>query len=401
MELIVVEIPVSIMIVIADNKMRMQHLFVLISLLFVLASCQEREGVAHVGVIKNDSTLQLVFSDSILINADSMSCNGNFYIQDSVLTFADMTLCTLFRFDLNSGKSIGNFFAKGNGHNEIPSLMYAYPVEGSKGKCYIIGNSLEIATFDNNKNEIERIGKIDFAWDKYNVGYDATTLYNLMFMTDFGVDFSSVNDSTWMVPVSIIDRKLKDVTTERYSKGHIFAEVNSKTFKVNKVFGSFPEIYKEKPTTLFEFFQYTKHSDTIFVNHAIDSLIYVYKYPDELLYTIGYDVSGAKRNYKRHLSQDKASFAKEAANVSLNTGLKYDNGLLFRTVIKDMATGKSAIQVYAENNLVSEVQTPPMFKYLGYYRGIYYGTTFIPKELDGKLYYVLYKMKLKNNERDS
>ena len=67
--------------------------------------------------------------------------------------------------------------------------------------------------------------------------------------------------------------------------------------KVVDVFGYFPEIYKVSPTPHLEFFQYAIEGDRMYVNHTVDSLIYVYQLPDKPLYTIGYECKDIDRDY--------------------------------------------------------------------------------------------------------
>lgn len=369
-----------------------KSIFLLLTII-LLVSCEHNEAISHRGKKINDK-YHLEAVDSIYLEADSISGNGNFYLKDSVLTFADMTLCSLFQFDLN-GNFLQKKLQKGNARNEIPALLYAYPISNSKDRTFIVDNSNFIYVLDDQKTDIVKVGRIDFGWDGSFNGYDSPSLYNLMFMTDFGMNITAVNDSTWMLPISIIDSYLgKKITDERYKKGHIFAEMDAKTFKVKKVFGKFPNIYKEKPSTLFEFFQYSKCNDTVYVNHAVDSLIYVYKYPDKLLYTMGYELNGANRKYSSHLSADHSAFKEEAVKISLNTGIYSDNGFIIRSIMKSMQTGETYLQFYLHENLVGEFKVPSMFHYLGYWKGFYYGVSFVPITKNYKQYFVLYKLKI-------
>ena len=109
--------------------------------------------------------------------------------------------------------------------------MYAYPINGSD-KYYAMDSSLGFYIYDDRKGQIDKISKLDFGWNDKKQDFDSPALYNLMYMTEFGMNISKVNDSTLMLPVSIIDRNLTNITKKRYEEGHIFAEVNSNNFKV-------------------------------------------------------------------------------------------------------------------------------------------------------------------------
>ena len=361
--------------------------------MLLIMSCKHDIINNHLGQ-KDIGRYHIHVVDSMLVDADSISGDGNFYINDSALFFADNVLCTLFQFDINNGKIMGKHFGKGNGMNEVSSMMYAYPIHpGLDGNSYIMGNSLEMYLFNSMTWKMQKPRVMDFSWNDKNDGYDDTSMYNLMFMTDFGMNISKVDDSTLMAPVSLLDRKFKKLSTERYEKGHIFAEIDSKTMKVRKVFGRFPDIYKENPSNLFEFFQYEKSNDTLFVNHSVDSLIYVYKYPDSLLYTIGYEVSGAVKSYKRGLFKDHAHFKEEAMKTSLNAGLAYNDGMLVRTTLLNVSTGETVLQLYVRNDLVGECKMPSRFKYLGRIGDFHYGTSFLPVEKGNRQFLVVYRIK--------
>lgn len=168
---------------------------------------------------------------------------------------------------------------------------------------------------------------------------------------------------------------------------------------MTKVFGDFPDIFKEKPSNILEFFQYEKIGDTLYVNHSVDSLVYVYKYPDKLLYTIGFEAQGAKRDYPERLVKDHSVFKEDVAKLSINSGLKFDNGYLVRTVMLNMLTGETVMQIYSNDNLVGEFKMPSMFKYLGYYNGYFYGISLLPRQENDKFYYMRYKFKLAINEK--
>lgn len=115
--------------------------------------------------------------------------------------------------------------------------------------------------------------------------------------------------------------------------------------KVVDVFGHFPEIYKVPPTPHLEFFQYAIEGDRMYVNHTVDSLIYVYQLPDKPLYTIGYECKDIDRDYTVSRKIDNSTlFEKDLQHVGFNTGLRFIPGsdVLCRTYIKSAKNGESA-----------------------------------------------------------
>lgn len=112
--------------------------------------------------------------------------------------------------------------------------------------------------------------------------------------------------------------------------------------KVVDVFGHFPEIYKVSSTPHLEFFQYAIEGDRMYVNHTVDSLIYVYQLPDKPLYTIGYECKDIDRDYTVSGKIDNSTlFEKDLQHVGFNTGLRFIPGsdVLCRTYIKSAKNG--------------------------------------------------------------
>lgn len=137
--------------------------------------------------------------------------------------------------------------------------------------------------------------------------------------------------------------------------------------------------------------------DTLFVNHAVDSLIYVYKYPDQLLYTMGYEVEKVNRDYTVGYEIDMETFTDDIKKVGSNIGLAYvpDENLLFKTVLEGFSNGKTYLQTYKGNDLVLEAEMPPFFKFLGYENGIVYGVRMMPLETEDEyMYFIFYQYKL-------
>ena len=138
--------------------------------------------------------------------------------------------------------------------------------------------------------------------------------------------------------------------------------------------------------------------DTIFVNHCTDSTVYVYKYPDELLFTMGYECATVDRNYTTGYDIDPSVFEKDIEHVGINTQVYYvkDNGMLLRTVNSGAKYGsKYYLQVYKNCDLVAEEEMPAFFKCIGHVGDTFYGVNIVPVEKEGKETFTLYKFKIR------
>ena len=368
-------------------------------ILFLSVSCKEECNVIHMG--ENHSKRYNVEVDTMCINVGNSSGMGNFYFKDSIITFVDAINCTFYDLNLH-GQLIKSYFGKGHGDNEIRAIMYAFPIENDPlNRGVIVDNDYLITIFDRKNRRIDYTTKIDFGKvNKRHNQYKSPSLYQIVDFTDFGVSFYLDSDSLLIFPVNVDDHvavRSDRIDNERYEAGAIFGKLNLSTMKVEHVVGRFPEIYKHKPMPHMEFFQYAISNGLLYVNHAVDSLIYVYKHPDDLQYTIGYECSGIDRNYTSTKSIDQnESFESDMQHVGFNSGLLFcfENNTLCRTYIKSAETGESGLQIYKNNDLITDVEMPSYFKLLGYKDGYYYGVRLIPIEDLDSTYLILYRLKI-------
>lgn len=109
-------------------------------------------------------------------------------------------------------------------------------------------------SYNVNDYQLKRKGMLGFGWENVDKdNYDSPSVYNIMEMSDFGINMIALNDTLALMPVSFVNRLLGEVSVDRYQKGHILAELNLRTMKVEKVVGRLPMIYMDKPTPLFNF----------------------------------------------------------------------------------------------------------------------------------------------------
>lgn len=371
--------------------------FVVILLLGI--SCKERSNIIHIG--ENLSKYYHVEIDTICVNIENSTGMGNFYFVDTVITFVDAINCTFYDMNLD-GRLIASYFGKGRGKNEINVMLYAYPIENdSLNRGVIVDQNDLITIFDRKNKNILYSRKIDFnKVDKRHDQYKSSSLYKIAEFTALGMSFYLDSDSTLIFQVNVDKRRTRQpdrINNKRYKDGAILGKLNLSTMKVEEVIGKFPEIYKYKPMAHLEFFQYTIFNDLLYVDHAVDSLIYVYKYPDDLQYTIGYECFGIDRNYTSSKEIDYGdAFKNDFQHVGVNSGLIYcsENNTLCRTYVRNAGTGESGMQIYKNNNLIADVGMPAYFKLLGYRNGYYYGARLIPEEDLESTNLVLYKIKL-------
>lgn len=376
-----------------------RRMFVCVVMILLGVSCKHESNIIHVG--ENHSGHCLVEVDTTFVCLENSSGEGNFYLKDSIITFVDVRNCTFYDMNLD-GQLIESYFGKGRGENEIGLVMYAYPIENDPlNRGVIVDQNGLVTIFDRKNRKIDYSKKMNFG--KVNGRHDqykSPGLYNIIDFTDLGVSFYLDSDSLLIFPAGINDHVAASpdrIDDERYEKGAILGKLNLSTMEVDRVLGRFPEIYKHKPMPHLEFFQYVISNGLLYVDHAVDSLIYVYKYPDDLQYTMGYECSRFDRDYTSTRTIDQGeNFYRDMQHVGVNSGLLFcpENNTLCRTYLKNMMTCESGMQIYKNNDLIADVEMPAYFKLLGYRDGFYYGVRLTPVEDPEFTYLVLYKIKI-------
>lgn len=379
------------------NVLNMRKCFDFLVVLFFVVACKEENKVIHVG--ENRARDYGIEIDSIRVKLENSSGEGNYYLKDSIITFVDHTNCTFYDLDFE-GQLIRSYFGKGNGKNELGGVMDAYPIENDPlHRGLVIDQSYLVTVFDRESRNLIDSKKLDFGHATGSSNdYKFPGLYGVA--DEFGVTLYPESDSMVILPVRINRRKEVNpygIDSKRYEEGAIFGKLNLNTMKVEEVTGKFPEIFKRRPMPHLESFQYVISNDLLYVNHGVDSLIYVYKFPDDLQYTMGYECAGIDRDYTCTEAMDDGDiFKNDIRHVGINTGLLFcpANSTLCRTYIKSMATGASGMQVYKDENLIADVEMPSYFKLLGYRGGYYYGARLIPDEEEDNTYLILYRVKI-------
>ena len=379
----------------------MKHLLLVLLLTgMILAGCSSNENVGrHLGERRLASDIDIQY-DSIVISADSTSLRGNFVMMDSSLVFVDQLYCRIYAFSLADGSLIKTYSGHGQGPNEMNGIMYGSVIHPADTLMLIFDSSYGVYEFTPSNGNVRYRERLNFSWEKPKRNdYSSPSCYGVMEMSDFGLTMYQIDDSTILIPVSLINRNFDKITSERYKSGHILGKANVKSYEITTLTGQFPEFYASNPLPYFEFFDYTIDfsNSRIYASHAPDSLIYCYDYEGNLINTIGYEPAGINRNYTKGFNTSSEIFKKDLSQVGVNTGLYFDenNGLLFRTSMTDFVSGKTIMQIYRENNLVFEKAMPSYLKILGRQGDSYYGVRFLPVDDGNNSTFVLYRISLK------
>lgn len=373
------------------------YYLVLLFIACIATSCNKSIDLPHKGEKTLSSQLSLL--DSIVIDVDSISWNGNFFISANNLCFADTYYGQIFEFDWQTGKLINKYLRKGQAKDEVTNIMYAYTAENNRNHIYILTSSMYLYVYNIEENKIEYQNFIDFGKSNAEEGnYESPSVYNIMEMSDFGVDIYELDSLHVLFPMSFVNRRLGGVNESRYKYGHIWGEYDRKEQVFTKLTGNYPQFYHESPVTYCESFSYSMHESDCYYNFFADSLIYVCHYPNEPMFTFGFDGEIADRSYTIGYYDDSKYMKDDLTRVSVNSGITYikETNQLVRTICNKLMNEdiSTTVQIYdcSSYNLIAERTFPGCLQVKYYSQGIYYGINPIAR-IDNKSY--IYKFSIK------
>jgi hypothetical protein len=378
---------------------KIQLTIVAFLLLGTVSSCYTRpDRVPHKGENKTQNQSIIVDWDSTEIDIFYTGGQGNFFMKDSIITFASHYYAKIYNYDCRNFELISSHFGLGQGPNELLRFFYATPIINDTS-FFIIDNNIKVTLY-NNQYELDRKGILDFKWKGLNIGaYDSPSVYNFMLRTDFGANIYKYGDN-FIIPLQpILHYVCEDerVTKEHFAKSHIFGLLDVNTMEVNKVFGHYPPVYQKQLLPHFNFFSYTFDNDIFYVDFPVDSLVYVYKYPDKLLYSFGFECKDIARSYTTSNVLNDEVYKNMRRNGMNAEIINFkESGLLFRTYIRNMENATSGMQIYDNTtyDLLADIDVPLFFKLLGYHDGCFYGVTMLPRETDDNTYVTFHKLKI-------
>lgn len=363
----------------------------------LMTSCSQSKSLDHRG---HKSLKDVVLSlDSITFDANSTSLQGNFILMDSTLMFVDRLYCKIFSYSPSTGELLDTYSGFGQGPDEMTGIVYGSTIRPENKTAWIMNSSNGVYDFSPETGHVHYKGIIDFGWKSPTLNdFESASCYNIMEMSDFGVTMTQMDDSTVMIPLSLIGRNIEKVNKNRYDKAHILGLVDTRNLQVRQLIGRFPDNLKSNPSPFFDFFDYSvdfKHS-RIYTTFASDSLIYCNDLDGSILYSFGFEPKEINREYTYGYDTTYEDFKNDISHVGVNTGVFYDsqNGLVFRCSMTDFASGITKMQIYEDANLIAELTMPSYFKLLGKIGSKYYGVRFLPVEQGEISYFTIFNFSL-------
>lgn len=352
-----------------------------------------------------DIRIHRIELDSAVISLDGTSLIGELKILHNQLCFVDEQFASVWVLN-DSLKLDKRHLGLGKGPNELFGITWisedadsGYVIQdNSCGLFYKINSHWEKKDqthYDQNSSNLSETRLMYFTkpWmkDVYNLNYCSRSMV-------------VTSDNKVIVPLfcgtyaanSTGDFYGGDVYYESYFS---VGQIDLKTGKLDTMFITRPPIYRKeeyKYLAIFDVNELVLRDSTLWVMWAVDSLIYEYSYPDNLVGAFGYQGRNMNTQYTGYKSfkETRDNYERERTISGHYTILNYDasDGLLFRGYEKGRGAG-TGLQIYDADShaLIGDLNMPHGFKFMGKKDGTYYGCSAVD-EYAGTI--VLYHFKL-------
>jgi hypothetical protein len=339
----------------------------------IISSCNVKEDIKHLGdknIIFNEITF-----DTIIVSLSSTSSLGHFEIVNGNIVFFDheFAVANVLNEDFIIEKA---FIGFGRGPNEITGIHKVAATSDSS--IVILNTDWSVFKFNNNWEKINTIRinqSIQEESLKRAVVFPNSSMVNAYEYEPNGISIKMLNEYTLLIPVTtfgIVNEFGEYGLANKYYRDYFaLGRVNMVNGLLDTVFLKRPAVYLEKKNRYlsnFNFFDFDLHQNNYWISWAIDSLIYQYKYPDELICAFGHAGAEMDVNYQPYKKFDdhEKNFFNDRKNYGYYNGVLYDeyNGLIYRSYYKGYEKGYG-MQVYKDYSLIADVEVPDNFRLLG------------------------------------
>lgn len=301
-------------------------------------------------------------------------------VRDSIY-FIDKRFCWVFSFDTN-GHFQNRYLGQGAGPSEIETGI----IEGCAimpNQSVFMGGGRDCYVYDSKFN---RQSKFIAGFDKQDTreGYEAPYIYTLCYnnlqLKTFG------NHIYINMVVEHPDFNFFTKPDEHFDKGHYLMKINIDTQEAEAMLGKYPPLYiKNDNFRQFSFINFDIDTKgNFYISFEADSLIYKYDKNFMPQYAYGYEGRAMEKcaqsfsspqEFRKHYMENRNTYG-------YYSSLKYieEQNMLFRGYIKSKKAETDGLQIYHNDILIGDIDTPKGFKVIGYCSPYYYGTSPIDED---------------------
>lgn len=309
------------------------------------------------------------------------SMEGDFFLQNDTLYFADPALSSIFCYDLN-GKYINSHLSRGRGPQEILGLNV---ITNDRNGYYIMDESWNIFTIDHNWNRTKE-ARINWNSDK-SIKY----LYNHPDPNETGiyeVEYAEPNlrilgKDYLVIPIVTDHVKYNGYggayASHFYENAYTIGILTQDSAKLVKMMCNRSPIYAQyRYVPNFKNVIFDTYRDTLFFSFEIDPHIYLMDFPTSQV--TGFGKAGQQMNTDYPETQSLEDSDEHNGEDRQKCGYYYDlryipeTALLFRSFHHGEPLSYDGLQVYKNMQLAAEYKVPKNFRVIGYSAPYYYAS---------------------------
>ncbi|MDR0843908.1 MAG: hypothetical protein LBN71_01695, partial [Tannerella sp.] len=185
-----------------------RKIYSIVAVIVIFTSCnpnKESQTKPHLGGISDNAESVKIEIDSYTIDVFNTSGEGNFFMMDSIIHFADYHYAKIYGYGCNSGEVLFEKFGLGGGPEDIGRFMYATPVLNDT-LVFILDGNIRASFFRKNGYTWEtKQRQLDFGTGPAVGEYDSTRAYSFLSMTEFGVNVYNYQGKL-LIPVQPVVR---------------------------------------------------------------------------------------------------------------------------------------------------------------------------------------------------
>jgi len=336
------------------------------------------ESIPYKCVNKGGLKVSSVDTFYIDVDFDNLICsmNGNFFVKDDSLFFADRNINEILQFD-SEGIYIGNKIKRGRGPNELTEIEYA--TRNNDGNVLVMDGSWNFILFDSSwKKQNSRFLNFNQSYRSVKDRFNHPDPNNID-MYEIAYDWSSVRlyDNKAIFQITAEHPKYNGYEGNKrkhfFKNSYIFAKYNLKDSAVEMT-GHYSPLYAQKLIPSFSGVLFDIFEDKLIYSFQADSLIYVMDMIDNRnLYSFGIGGKGMNQDYEsyRNFKEAERMWRDDDKQYGYYNDLRYEpeTGFVYRIYSLGNNTTEGRLQVYKGSNLLGEINMTKNSRYIGNIKG--------------------------------
>lgn len=384
----------------------MKKVLIIIILTVSVSACSTThspyDGIEHRGKDLSGGVVENIVCDSIFVDAENTSMNGQWLMRGDSLIFMDHNMVAMNVY-ASDGSFSKQYLEKGNGPGELLSPAWR-SVMNDNGQIAMLDHNQNLIILDNLNMPVVDTKSPWFVmadrtfgnegWN--NLGNNPDLSVVQMYEYNFECRRLGFQGKRVYIPLECTHVKLNPYETRSKAKkywreGRIlgYMDYDGIEFGV-KVIGSYPPVYHKSNIPVFLAFDFVVEGDDIIISFAADPNIYILDNEGKPLYSFGVaaKISGEYPSTSTYDEYEEKydDFHKKYGHYQR---LFKDGDRLLRTCMQD--DGTYLMQVYENENLVKNLSLPQSIEIFGKSGEYYYA--YLRSDLENEKF-VLVKFKI-------